>query len=223
MAESSEPSESEARFGTRLAQIRRSLTSIRHSIERELPYGHIEDKILGLTDVLLSIEKIRIQLSHYVTDPDLTETALALRHLLQDENFLRIAASIRFREVAPRVKTFLTGEEASVEQATHALLDFVELTNSRPKPKQDLFSLNNLKKIVPAQKIAPAQFEIRGGRLALAKNKNKTSPDDASNVLAAKEALKAGGERILSQLEHSNCDKRLIENVHNLQDLFIYR
>jgi hypothetical protein len=81
---------------------------------------------------------------------------------------------------------------------------------------EQLLELNH---IMPKQKIAPAQFEIRNGKLALAKIPMYPPEEDRANVLAARGHLRASAENILSELERSNCDRRLIENVRSLQEL----
>jgi hypothetical protein len=86
----------------------------------------------------------------------------------------------------------------------------------RPKPGEELM---RLRRTLPEQKLAPAQFEIRNGRLALKDVRSTPAPEDRNNVVAAREELKSGGERILRELERSNCDRRLIETVQLVQGL----
>jgi hypothetical protein len=68
------------------------------------------------------------------------------------------------------------------------------------------------------QKIAPVQFEIRNGRLAILNVPSSPDQEDEENVSIAKEELEKAGDKILQELERSNCDRRLLESVRHLQE-----
>src|SRR5262249_7234449 len=80
--------------------------------------------------------------------------------------------------------------------------------------QRELFELRS---ILPAQKIAPVQFEIRNERLALRKSKSSSKGEDFENIRAAKSELQRNGEKIIKELQQSNCDRRLLDNVQYLQ------
>jgi hypothetical protein len=79
------------------------------------------------------------------------------------------------------------------------------------------FDLRDLQRIVPGQKIAPIQFDIKEGRLFIIKQRNRTAQEDESNAKAAREALIAQGEELLAKMKESNCDRRFIESFERLQ------
>jgi hypothetical protein len=78
--------------------------------------------------------------------------------------------------------------------------------------------LFQLQAIVPAQKIAPAQFEIRDSRLTVRRNVSRSKDEDRQNIQSAKSELQQAGDRIIRELQRSNCDKRLLENIQRLQE-----
>jgi hypothetical protein len=81
--------------------------------------------------------------------------------------------------------------------------------------QRDLFQLRS---IVPAQKIAPAQFEIRDQRLAVRKKSSNSREDDRQNIETARSELQQNGAKIIQELQQSNCDRRLLDNVQYLQN-----
>jgi hypothetical protein len=85
-------------------------------------------------------------------------------------------------------------------------------------PPQPLFDVAELRRIIPAQKVAPIQFEIRNGRLALQRRRSATAAEDRASTEIAREELLRGGQRILTELRGSNCDRRLIESLEYLQE-----
>lgn len=78
--------------------------------------------------------------------------------------------------------------------------------------------LERLKRIVPDQKIAPIQFEFVDGRLVILNKRNSFDRSDAYNIDSAKEALISSGEKIINDLANSNVDKRLLENIEEINE-----
>ena len=82
--------------------------------------------------------------------------------------------------------------------------------------------LAELRRITPAQKIAPVKFDIKEGKLTLAVQSNATERSDHANITAAREELLRRGEKLIKELERSNCDRRLIEQFQYVNDLIDY-
>lgn len=74
-----------------------------------------------------------------------------------------------------------------------------------------------LRELVPAQKVAPAQFEFRDEVLRVRHTQAATAKADEGNVAAAKATLAEQGRTILDGLRQSNCDRRLLEQFEALQ------
>lgn len=91
-------------------------------------------------------------------------------------------------------------EQSIVTNTLQTSLDFGELTN-----------------IVPRQQVAPARFDVIDGRIVLANESPKILDEDRSNVSAALEHIKGSGESLIQSLEQSNCDRRLLDSVRELQ------
>jgi hypothetical protein len=210
------------------------LASIRNSCEKDLTHltrGESE----SLKQVLLQIERARLSflpsgrrigLDWTTVAPRVVGLVSDIDQLLKNPDFTKITKSIQFRLWAPaRARThplWVTriASEDTVERATRHFRDVLQTVlddydNDLTPPRQ----LLELSHIVPSQKIGPAQFEIRNGRLALAKISMFPPEEDKANVLAAREHLRANGENILSELEQSNCDRRLIESLRSLQEM----
>lgn len=76
----------------------------------------------------------------------------------------------------------------------------------------------DLRRIVPEQKLAPAQFDIVNDQLVLVNLPVQLHADDLTNIQQARTALMARGENIIKALERSNCDKRVLNSVQELQE-----
>jgi hypothetical protein len=84
--------------------------------------------------------------------------------------------------------------------------------------QRELFQLRS---IIPAQKIAPAQFEIRNDRLTVRKHLSNSREEDKGGIESARSQLQKNGDKILEELERSNCDRRLLSNIQHLQSQLI--
>lgn len=107
--------------------------------------------------------------------------------------------------------------DATNEQLAKGQLTLFEGQESGSKKE-----LAELRRITPAQKIAPVKFEIKEGKLMLAVQSNATERSDHANITAAREELLRRGEKLIKELERSNCDRRLIEQFQYVKDLIDY-
>jgi hypothetical protein len=82
------------------------------------------------------------------------------------------------------------------------------------------FRPTTIRQIVPDQKIAPIQFEISNNKIIVSPRKSPSREGDATNIKAAKAELQRNGDKIISELQQSNCDRRLLASVQELQVQF---
>jgi hypothetical protein len=78
---------------------------------------------------------------------------------------------------------------------------------------------DRLRAIVPEQKIAPAQFEFANDILVVASQEASADSSDLTNISSARELLIEQGERIIQSLEGANVDRKLRENIEELQKI----
>jgi hypothetical protein len=185
-----------------------------------------------LRDFLLGIESARITLAGALRASRRHEFAtvtIQLRGFRKDLDFLvrlsgfrAYAHSTHLRQIGPMPRDrgrggpfgvfFEREQRLTVADAVDALVAFF---NDAPKeitdvsPQQELLELE---KMIPDQRVAPLQFEIRNGVLSLATTAGPLAAD-ASNVESASDELRRQGDSLLDQLKNSNCDRRLIDGV----------
>jgi hypothetical protein len=141
-----------------------------------------------------------------------------LEELIEHPAF-REFVDVRFRATGRdlvKVNPAFGYKNISIVTAARLLVDMLagSTHTSSPRPPE----LAELRRIIPPQKVAPIQFEIRDGRLALQRKVSTTAAEDRSSTEIAREELLRGGQRILTELRGSNCDRRLIESLEYLQE-----
>lgn len=82
---------------------------------------------------------------------------------------------------------------------------------------QETLSFENLSRIVPQQQVAPVQFDIVGNKIVVASRAPKTLKADRANIASALDHIRGSGEQLIESLEQSNCDRRLLDSVQQLQ------
>jgi len=94
-------------------------------------------------------------------------------------------------------------------------LNFLDV--SEGEPIDFIAAVKSIREVVPEQKIAPAQFDIHEGRLVVAHQKASNGPD--SNIASsARRALVETGQAVIDKLKETNCDRRMLDVVVNLQE-----
>lgn len=146
-----------------------------------------------------------------------------LTDLLHDPNFLTYIDGLRFRpsvgeRLRQRMPSEFVDQELDVESAIRLFVGVLGSDRTSEQPDQPELALGRLKEIVPEQKIAPAKFDIVDGRLILIDQPAAIDPDDAGNVRSARDAILAKGEKIVAELSRSNCDRRLLQSIEDLQE-----
>jgi hypothetical protein len=146
-----------------------------------------------------------------------------LTRMIENPEYERVLRSVRYRR-QPDPGTARTGmriQDIEVSTAHAAISTLIDLIAAFAVPpgsvgaQRDLFKLQA---IVPAQKIAPAQFEIKESRLVVRKNASRSNEEDRRNIASAKAELQQTGDKIVRELQQSNCDRRLLDNIQRLQD-----
>jgi hypothetical protein len=215
--------------------IRSMLQTMRWSMER--PYQSLTrhgdaEGAHAFKRILLAIEAVRISFSPKwePNRPIIREHAIGLlgelRALLANNEFRRYARSTPFQLVPGAMndrQRYLPFdvrmlERKTVEDAAKLLVERLEAEIGLARGENLKLDMNELRRVVPDQKIAPVQFQIRNERLALLHQKSRADDEDCHNVEVAKQELESAGKRILNELERSNCDKRLIDSVRRLQE-----
>ena len=205
-----------------------SLTGFRRAIETQVRIrGSRADSVTtdNATEAILAIERIAVPLRFAdrsrpgdVRQKTL-ETALANFREIRENSILGPYTRLKFPRIAPAPprEIDIAFESRTIGEALEYLIERTESELGFARGEQTSLTVRDLRNIVPAQKVAPVQFEIRDGRLAILHIPRIGLPEDAANIANAKQSLLEQGNRILSELERSNCDKRLLESVQLLQ------
>jgi hypothetical protein len=80
-------------------------------------------------------------------------------------------------------------------------------------PSQGTLDFQNAPSIIPRQQLAPAQFEIRNGKISVKRSQPAPRKEDISNVSLALNHIINSGQNLIDTLKNSNCDNRLVEQV----------
>lgn len=80
------------------------------------------------------------------------------------------------------------------------------------------FDARAIRKVVPSnQGLAPLKFDIVGEKIIISPQSPQLLEEDHQSAASAKDSLLANGSEIIGELEKSNCDRRLLENIKDLQ------
>jgi hypothetical protein len=206
--------------------------ALRRSVEERPPrgIGHISNEqwrqtLLAFEEVRLILRQASRRSSKSRIDAEFMEEA--------HQKLSGIASNPVMHEIISALKLlnmpFTSRERPMFEKyrgmpaidALHSALDFSSYL-SMPTPQQafdleDGSEFRRLYKIVPEQKVSPAKFAIDGSRIVVLDQKHQELPEDLENVTAARSHLHVSGQNIIEALKSSNCDRRLIEGLENLQ------
>lgn len=151
----------------------------------------------------------------------LSSLSRELTRMIENPEYSRVLRSVRYRRqpdpgpARTRIPDIdATTAHAAIVTLIDGIATFAVPTGS-PAIQRELFKLQA---IVPAQKIAPAQFEIRESRLTVRKSVSRSKDEDQRNIASAKAELQQTGDRIIRELQQSNCDRRLLDNIQRVQD-----
>ncbi len=178
--------------------------------------------------LMLAVEAIRIPIvaagrSHLEPD-DPVKLAHEIHALRNNPEYADILRSVRFRmsPADPYVKR--SDEEYEKFKVKMVVIEALMLLQNMLLANEDPAAIpsdrTTLQSIVPDQKIAPLQFTIVDDKLNVLRRASPSRAADASNIASAREELQRSGEKIISELQVSNCDKRLLASVQELQAQF---
>lgn len=211
------------------------LIAMRHAVDR--PYRSPSQQAAGdrdrFTRSLLLVEEARIRFNSYVRfreEPTPQEWVEARDVLLKFVNAFMHSQDIdpsiydrRFRIPMPssqraRLSPFLAGlveRSASVGDALVAFQNLLEQSTVASRLQATL-KFEDLDRIVPRQQVAPAKFDVVANRIVLANAAPRTLEEDRINISAALDHIVDTGSKLIQSLEDSNCDKRLLASIKEL-------
>lgn len=103
-----------------------------------------------------------------------------------------------------------------IGEALVIFLDYITSKDLDLATVQGEISFSQLGRIVPQQQIAPAKFEIREQKIFVVKEGSDLPSEDEQNVASALDFLTNAGEKLIENLESSNCDRRLLDSAREL-------
>jgi hypothetical protein len=224
-----------------VAEINRVLNSIRSSFDNQVPSPRVsEARLEDSRRAYLRFEEVRYAFRYRLNSDDdkldspeksLNDLQYELQRLLSDPEFHRTAEQIYYRPLALsrtpnryRLHPGLYESRNRLFQAIEFLIESLDQPAIFFEQKElwdddiEVTTAQKIRKIVPKnQGIAPVRFDIQQLRLIIVPQNHQFLREDAANIAAAKAELTSSGERILEELERSNCDKRLLDNFRDLQ------
>lgn len=208
------------------------LSSLRHAVDRSYRDLRLtnDGERQRFTRMLLSVEEARIQFRTLVRSnirPSKAEWAEACLELIGFvDEFLTSkyvddsVYDLPFRIASPRERfsSFQMKLNDRKPTVADALIDFRKFLQEakRGESKQEEFTFKDLDRIVPPQQVAPVQFSIVDGKIVISDRAPRKNLEDRENIQAALEHLRDSGKNIIENLERSNCDNRLLENIKEL-------
>ncbi|WP_156395748.1 hypothetical protein [Bosea sp. Leaf344] len=228
------------------AELRRDVISLLSSLRfildnriRAARLGKVERE--NVVQILFMIEEARIRFvtitraSQKVTDEEWLEAVSHIQNfvdkflhspLIEPQLFQRkfrlAPMPSREREtLTPFLKSIHDDADVTVSDALLKFRSYLGFISSNPLGGQTSMDFEEIKKIVPEQQIAPVQFEIVNGKIAVSSKPPKSLAEDRDNIAASLEYIQGSGQRLIENLANSNCDKRLLDTVRELQSQLI--
>lgn len=135
------------------------------------------------------------------------------------ERRFRIAPTMnRDRENhSPFLFSLLNEKSVTIADALVTFRAYLEESRIEFAPVQGTLTFDDLDRIVPRQQVAPVQFDVVDDRIVIANRAPRTLDADRANIESALEHIKGSGDQLINNLENSNCDRRLLESVKELQ------
>ena len=223
------------------AELSRVCQSLARSVDtRYLPPELLDLPIRDIHIFQRAVDYLRQPLSptrirRYGDDPAFLQHILGdfverLDQVRADQELDRITSQVPFRMIGPKshrsaepvLHEGLLFGDLNISEALRLLSDTVDSipldSLLSEDPPQTTGGVQALSRILPdAQLPAPAQFEIRDGRLSIVSQVAAPDREDMQNVQSAKSELLEDGQKIIDELSRSNCDRRIIEEFGELQ------
>ncbi|MCG2642573.1 MULTISPECIES: hypothetical protein [Bradyrhizobium] len=207
------------------------LNGIRVSLEAPYAAQHRQKTAYAAVykTLMLELESLRLPLTaagrNHLEPEDPLTLAKELAQLRQRSEFGDILRSVTFRMGSgdPHAKPqdrFYGRFTGSIKVADAILMLEDLLLEGVDLDDVPIGNVSVLRGIVPDQKIAPVQFDIIDNVIVVVHKKSLPRDADLKNIEAAKAELSRSGEKIIAELQQSNCDKRLLSSVQELQGQF---
>lgn len=221
------------------------IAALRRIIDRPLRTRSISSDVQRemIMNTMMMVEEARIRFQtyvHYRDEANLSDWVSARRDLLKfvdkflhaddidrsifERQFIVAPMLSRDREKpTPFIKEMITDQENfyTLFEALIRFHDYLLRLDVTSPPIQESIAFNELNKIVPKQQVAPVQFDIKQNRIVVSQQPPQRNEADKSNIDSAIEHLHGSGDRLIEQLELSNCDRRLLDSVKELQSSLI--
>jgi hypothetical protein len=164
------------------------------------------------TDEWKAIRRELLSFIHAFTDTGLTEPVSYERTLL-----VAPLISGEREKPSPFIELMINREpRPTIAEAIVQFRDYIEETEVGLNQQRNLLSLNELGRLVPAQQLAPVQFNIVENRVVISDQPPKSAEADKSIIQSALDHIRGSGEQLINNLTKSNCDRRLLESVSEL-------
>jgi hypothetical protein len=225
-------------FQTLRRDISLFLVSLRHSLDRAFRTRVFSRKVEHevFVTAMLRIEEARLRFSGQVGYrnsispkdwPQLRNDLLNfINHFLNTRDFDPSLLELSFRLFAssphsgsrsPFIRSIFVRRDIKIRDALGEFRKFIESTNIESGPVQSTLNFEDLDEIVPRQQVSPIQFEILNGKISVSRRDPQSLPEDRANISSALDHIQGSGNKLIENLENSNCDRRLLESVKELQ------
>lgn len=207
------------------------ISGLRAETSRPLDRLNILDDIDIFIEASNKIDTMRVLISATIRNRETLPSSIVGRLMNEASSFRTLRfyknyADRRLGQVSPRssaelLEVFYGVKNPTVSQALDVIFEVLtDLNFQRELPLDDKTpaqAAEQLQRIVPVQKVAPAQFFIdHDNNLRIDHKDSRPHAVDAANVDAARLALLEQSETILENLRLSNCDRRILEAVESL-------
>lgn len=214
-----------------IAFVRTALASLRRTLDppfEAMMRQQEKDGASLLRSILMDLESARLLIaplrgvrgSPSEIIVHLSSLARELTRMAENPEYARVLRSLKYRRFPdqgmprPRIPDVDAPNALSVIEI---LIERITQFAAPPDGNAVQRELFQLRSIIPAQKIAPAQFEIRNDRLTVRRHTSDARDEDRGGIESARTQLQKNGDKIIEELERSNCDRRLLSNIQHLQ------
>ncbi|MGH7487794.1 MAG: hypothetical protein ACREMY_19660, partial [bacterium] len=148
-----------------------------------------------------------------------------LEKLLDDQSFVTISMEIRASctsddRIPPDLAKYVF-DGKTVHTAVIRLIRYIDNVNStivrRLSSAPPSTDISALRRAIPEHVASPIQSLISDGKIFVADQSFAADDGDGNNASDARATLLASGGKIIDELRRSNCDRRLVETVIELQ------
>jgi hypothetical protein len=226
-----------------LNEINRILSAIRSSFDFNLTQtARSKLNMQKLRDCYFRFEEIRFEFRSGMVESDrrgfdqvevIQSLRSSLERLLDFDEFDQILEVVRLRPTPfqsrtsrePILHPALYDQRLSVFDGIRFLLislddlpKFDTFAFEAVERQRKSFDASAIRKVVPTEQgLAPLKFDVIAGKIVILPQQAELLEEDENSVSSAKSSLLTSGAEIIGELEKSNCDKRLLENIKGLQ------